>query len=244
MRRPLSVVGTDHEALQALLSLHACPEPRILDVTHNVGVMWRRLPYRPVRSDRDALLFEQGHTDLVADFRALPVSDASYDVIVFDPPHMTDATTGIHGGRPRNSREGTAMGRYGVTATDYQGQLDITFTFDAFLTEARRVLVPRSGVVLAKIADQIHGNAYRWQARTLQNKAEAVGFCCCDLMLRASWERAGLIDPRWKHINHVRQVHTYWLVLRNGPDCFSPTAPLADVKPRAADMFEGIANET
>lgn len=228
MKRPLSIVATDQEALQALLSLHACPEPRILDVTHNRGHMWRGLTYCPHRSDRDASLYERGLTDTVADFRELPFADGSYDAIVFDPPHITDATTGIHADSQR----------YGVTGTDYQGEDDIVFTFDAFLREAQRVLVPDTGVILAKIADQVHGHRYRWQARTFQNIAEARGFCCCDLIIRASWARAGLIDPRWKHVNHVRQVHTYWLALRNGPKCFSATAPLADRKSHTASLFD------
>lgn len=227
------MVATDQEALEALLSLHVCPEPRILDVTHNRGVMWRGLAYRPHRCDRDPELYELGFTDTVADFRALPFEEGSFDCIVFDPPHMTDATSGIHGDGANGHGK-----RYGVTADDYQGEMDITFTFDAFLTEAKRVLVPSSGVILAKIADQIHGHAYRWQARALQNKAELAGFCCCDLMLRISWTRGGLIDPRWKRVCHVRQVHTYWLALRNGPACVSPTAPPADKKPQTIGMFE------
>lgn len=237
MRRPLSVVATDQEALEALLSLHARPEPRILDVTHNRGVMWRGLTHRhPHRLDRDPELFHLGFTDTVADFRELPFEDGSYDVIVFDPPHLTDASNGIHGAPP--TMRGTGHSRYGNTAPDYRGEADVTFTFDAFLAEARRVLEPGSGVILAKIADQIHGQTYRWQARTLQNKAEAAGFCCCDLMLRVSWARAGLIDPRWKRVCHVRQVHTYWLALRNGPACVSPTAPPADKKPRTRGLFD------
>jgi hypothetical protein len=230
MRRPLSVVGTDQEALRALISLHACPEPRILDVTHNRGRMWKGLPYTPHRSDRDPCLHEQGFTDTIADFRNLPFPDASFDVIVFDPPHLTDGTTGIHG-------DGGYGQRYGVTGIDYQHEPNVTFTFDAFLAEARRILVPRVGVVLAKIADQIHGAEYQWQARTLQNKAETAGFACCDLILSVRWSRGSLIDPRWARVCHARQVHCYWLVLRNGPDCISPTAPRADVKPRTAEMF-------
>lgn len=234
MKRPLSVVATDQAALLALLEMHAPIEPRILDVTHNRGVMWRGLSYRPHRCDRDPELFQKGFTDTMADFRALPFEDSSFDVIVFDPPHLTDASNGIHG----NGVNGTGHGvRYGVTASDYQGEADITFTFDAFLVEARRVLVPTSGVILAKIADQVHGQVYRWQARTLQNKAEAAGFCCCDLMLRVRWGRGGLIDPRWKRVCHARQVHTYWLVLRNGPVCVSPTAPSADAKSHQAELF-------
>jgi hypothetical protein len=124
-----------------------------------------------------------------------------------------------------------------VTGADYQHEPNVTFTFDAFLAEARRVLVPQTGVVLAKIADQIHGSEYQWQARALQNKAEEHGLSCCDLILSVRWSRGGLLDPRWLHVNHVRQVHCYWLALRNGPSCVSETAPHADQKWRTGEMF-------
>lgn len=231
VKRPLSVVGTDQEALRALLALHACPEPRILDVTHNRGRMWKGLPYRPHRSDRDASLHEQGFTDTVADFRALPFEDGSFDVIVFDPPHLT------HGGGVGVMREWRS--RFGL-GDEYAGGLSLEDTFEPFLEQAQRVLTVPTGVVLAKIADQVHGQRHRWQARAFQNMAEATGWTCCDLMLKVHYEHGVLNDPRWKLVQHTRQVHSYWIVLRNGPDCFSPTAPAADVKPRTGEMFAEI----
>jgi SAM-dependent methyltransferase len=162
----------------------------------------------------------------VADFRALPFADGSFDVIVFDPPHLTDQTnTGT-----------TYHARYGTGADDMRGD-NVSFLFAPFLEQASRVLRPASGLVLAKIADQIHGGEYQWQARALQNLAEAAGWTCCDLVLSVRWSRGSLIDPRWLHVNHARQVHTYWLALRNGPACISSTAQFADVKPRTAEMF-------
>jgi hypothetical protein len=227
MRRPLSVVGTDQEALRALISLHACPEPRILDVTHNRGRMWKGLPYTPHRSDRDPCLHEQGFTDTVADFRALPFPDASFDVIVFDPPHIGDADESVMGGQS-----------FGVDAADMRlGWKSVPAQFSPFMCEARRVLRPRVGVVIAKICDQVTAGRYRFQHLDLIGAGRLHGMTACDVMLTVQWARGGLIDPKWKHVNHVRQVHTYWLAFRNGPDCISPTAPRADVKPRTTEMF-------
>lgn len=160
-------MGTDQEALTALLALHACPEPRILDVTHNRGRMWKGLPYKPHRSDRDPLLHEQGFTDTVADFRALPFPDASFDVIVFDPPHITDAGNGVAGDRHY-------AGVYGTRGADMRGD-SIGFLFPAFIQEAKRVLVDVHGLVLAKIADQVHGAEYQWQHIELVNEAQRQG---------------------------------------------------------------------
>lgn len=209
--RPVSVVETDQEALVTLLGIHAVPEPRILDVTHNRGVMWQGVPYRPHRLDRNPELHARGYTDTVADFRALPFPEASWDVLVFDPPHLTDAGDGVAG-------EASYGDGYGTTGDDLTGP-SIAPLFEPFLREAARVLVPGTGIVLAKIADQVHGGHYQWQARTFQNLAEARGFTCCDLLVKIAPSRGSLVDPKWRRVLHVRQVHSYWLVLRNGPAC-------------------------
>lgn len=231
MRRPLSVVGTDQEALQALLSLHACPEPRILDVTHNRGRMWARLPYKPHRSDRDPALFEEGFTDTVADFRALPFEAGSFDVIVFDPPHIDHAFG--------QNLSGDWSERYGLHDEEYRDQgILIADLFQPFMAEAHRVLVPETGLVLAKIADSIHSQRSQWQHIDLIQAGKDHGLTACDLMIRVSWSRGSMIDPRWRRVCHVRTVHTYWLCFRNGTLCVSPTAQQADIKPRTTDMFQ------
>lgn len=228
MRRPLSVVGTDQEALRALLTIHAVPEPRVLDVTHNRGRMWTGLPYKPHRLDREPGLFDQGYTDTLADFRALPFGPAEFDVIVFDPPHMGDTS------------DASVMGRrgFGVEAQDQRGGWRAVIAqFAPFLAEAGRVLVPDSGVVLAKICDQVAQGRYRLQHVELIREGLQSGFTLCDLVLTVRWSRGALVDPKWRRVCHVRQVHTYWLCLRNGPACVSPTAPRVDVKPRTEAMF-------
>lgn len=226
VKRPDSVVATDQEALRTLLTLHAVPNPRILDVTHNRGVMWKGLPYQPVSNDRD----EGMPTDHHYDFRALPAewSDA-FDVVVFDPPHVTE--------------NGHSLGvefveRYGLGGADLN-TADIAHLFAPFLAEAKRVLVP-DGVVLAKIADQVHRAHYRWQHVDLVVAARAAGFTACDLMLRLAHQRGGFISPLWKRIYHVRQVHTYWVVLRNGKACMSRHAPAVE-RELTAPMFAEVA---
>lgn len=213
MRRPMSVVGTDQEALTALLALHACPEPRILDVTHNRGRMWKGLPYAPHRSDRDPTLHAEGFTDTVADFRALPFADWSWDVLVFDPPHISEAgRNGLVG-----ERGGNWADRYGTLSEGYAAA-DVSACFAPFLAEAARVLAP-GGVVLVKISDQVHRAAYRWQHIDLILAAREAGFTACDMMVKVWRGRGGLNDPRWVHVWHVRKIHTFWIVLRFGKSC-------------------------
>lgn len=208
------MVGRDQDALTALLSLHACPEPRILDVTHNRGRMWQGLPYTPHRLDRDPELHAQGFTDTVADFRQLPFGPWSWDVLVFDPPHISEAGhTGLVGGKAGANWSD----RYGTLAEGFSGA-SVSGCFAPFLAEAARVLAP-NGVVLVKIADQVHRAAYQWQHVDLIMAARKAGFTACDLIVKVSRAQAGLIDPKWKHVWHVRQVHCFWIVLRNGKAC-------------------------
>lgn len=232
--RPLSVVGTDQEALTTLLRLHAPASPRILDVTHNRGTMWKGLPYRPHRADRDPELHAAGYTDTVADFRALPFEPGSFDVLVFDPPHLTE-NAGAFSDALTQGGGITWTQAYG-TAGEGLGKESIAALFPPFLAEARRVLVP-GGVVLAKIADQVHRGAYRWQHVDLIVAAQTAGMTPCDLQLRVALSRGNMIDPKWKHVYHVRQVHTYWLVLRNGASCLSKHAPTVVRATPTGDMF-------
>lgn len=222
--RPTSVVWTDQDALRTLLSLHAPENPRILDVTHNQGVMWRGLPYRVVSNDIDP----QYPTDHHEDFRALPVAwTDGFDVIVFDPPHLTES--GHHHGLSNFAT------RYGLLSNDL-GTESIGGLFTPFLRQAARVLVP-GGIVLAKVCDQVHRARYRFQHVELIQAAQALGFTPCDLMIRVSESRGGMIDPRWKRVYHVRQVHTYWLCLRNGRSCMSAFAPAVERKPATGALF-------
>lgn len=226
MKRPLSVVGTDQEALRALLTLHAPPEPRILDATANRQVMWRNMPYVPVTNDVDPSM----PTDYHHDFRALPDDwTGAFDVVVFDPPHLTESG---------HSYANEFADRYGLK-TEGLGTESIGGLFAPFLLEAQRVLVP-GGVVLAKVCDQVHRARYRFQHVDLIRTAEAMGWTPCDLMIRVAMQRGALVDPRWRHIYHVRQVHTYWLCLRNGPSCMSATAPTV-TRTTTAAMFEAAS---
>jgi hypothetical protein len=204
--RPVSVVESDQEALGTLLELHAGPEARILDVTYGRGVIWRGLPFSPHRADKNPQLKELGFVDTVCDFRELPFGSASYDVLVFDPPHLADVGD--------DSQLDGIDGRYGLDDEDLRGDDNVSHLFQPFLAEARRVLEPRHGRVICKIADLIHNEHYQLQHRDLIETAEALGYELDDLVIRVAYQRANLNDPRWETVRHVRQVHSYWLELR------------------------------
>jgi SAM-dependent methyltransferase len=75
--------------------------------------------------------------DVVADFRALPFGDESFDTVIFDPPHL------IRG-------QGWQAQKYGVLRSDWKSELRDGFA------ECFRVLKP-TGVLVFKWSDvQVH----------------------------------------------------------------------------------------
>jgi hypothetical protein len=193
------VLGSDHDALEALFSVHVLPRfphPRILDVTYGRGVIWRGLPWRPYRFDLNPDL----DLDQVGDFRQIErcFAPGTWDVIPFDPPHAADVGNGL-------------LARYGRGAHGTRGP-NVNALFEPFLAGAHSVLVP-GGLVLAKIADGVHQQHYQAQHVALITTAQRCGF---ELLEIAIVNHAGKrpIDPKWRQVLHLRNSHTYWLVLR------------------------------
>jgi SAM-dependent methyltransferase len=203
------IIGKDNEVLNTLIPLHCeTDEPTILDCTYNKGVMWRGTDYKPVRMDIDGTL----DVDFVADFKNMPFKNESFDIIVFDPPHLPTA------GASENSSK-IYEKRYGITADckEREGE-NVSKLFLPFLEEAKRVLKP-GGIVLAKIADLIHNNKFQWQHVDFINSVKDVGMTPCDLMIKSDPRAGTLMSSKWKNVKHLRKNYCYWIVVRNSDKC-------------------------
>ncbi len=211
--RPTSLIlGRDKDVIPTLLNLHAVANPEILDATHNSGKMWKGLKYKVTSMDIDAAF----DCDYTADCTNMPFDDDSYDVIAFDPPHLPNANA-------TNDRTTGHADVYGVRvqATDRAAD-HINGMFTPFLTEARRVLRP-NGIVIAKIADLVHNHRYQWQHVDFINACRAAELTPCDLILKSDPTSGNLASSKWENVRHVRRVHLYWIVVRNGR-CERPLA--------------------
>lgn len=204
-RRPTS----DPRILDELLVLHASANPRILDASWAHGRIWRGLRYRPVRLDARAEL----DIDVVGNWCDLAshFPPATFDVVVWDPPHINDAGQGIVGAASWGDT-------YGTRSIGLQGA-NISHLFAPFLASAQAVLEPVTGIVIAKIADQVHGGARQWQPFDFVAAARVAGFTPCDLVVKA--RTSSLTDPKWARQYHARSS-TFWIVVRNGPSCSGP----------------------
>ena len=77
--------GEDSELLEQMLSLYPRTPPRkILDSTVNGGRFWRGSKRRIIGLDIEL----KHNPSVVADNTQMPFCDRSFDVIVYDPPHI------------------------------------------------------------------------------------------------------------------------------------------------------------
>ncbi|MCL5458068.1 class I SAM-dependent methyltransferase [Loigolactobacillus coryniformis] len=123
--------------------------PKILDVCCGSRMFWfdRHNPnttYMDIRSGSFDFT-DRGHTrtvdirpDVIGDFRSIPFDDSTFDLVVFDPPHL------IHAG------ENSWLARK-------YGKLDETWPFDIRqgFTECMRVLRPNGFINFKWNEDQI-----------------------------------------------------------------------------------------
>ncbi len=204
---PLASVwhGDDAELLENLLNFYPRKRPkRILDTTANGRRFWHDSK-RPVL----ALDIEAKHKpDVAADNALMPFRPDSFDVVVYDPPHIPNQ------GKDKSKDFNTRFG-LGLHVPKEQGY-NFSHTFPPFMREAWRVL-KSEGLLLCKITDYIHHHRYQWAHVELIQAAQTVGFRACDCIVKI--RKGPIIDPKWKVAHHTRRQHCYWLVFRKSAKC-------------------------
>ena len=197
--------GDDAELLEKMLCFYPRTVPqKILDATVNAGRFWTGSTRPVVGMDIDA----QHDPDIVADHRDMPCADESFDVVVYDPPHVPNQ------GRDKSKDFNTRFGL--ILKSPAASGYNFGHLYPPFVAEAYRVLKPE-GLLLAKIADYVHGHRFQWAHIELLNAAVAVGFTACDCIVKV--RKAPIKDPRWKKAHHARRAHCYWLVFRKSKKC-------------------------
>ena len=204
---PLASVwyGGDAELLERMLAFYPRKKPRnILDATVNGGRFWRGSNRTVTGMDIDS----RHNPDVLADNTKMPLRDGSFDVIVYDPPHIPNQ------GRDKKKDFNTRFGL--VLRSSKENHYTFTHTFPPFVREAYRVL-RTEGILLCKITDYVHHHRYQWAHIELINAAHEVGFIPCDCVIKI--RKGPIIDPKWKKAHHTRRQHCYWLVFRKSKKC-------------------------
>lgn len=205
--QPLASVwdGGDAELLEKMLDFYPKSAPQlILDATVNAGRFWIGSTRPVIGMDIDP-----AHCPaVVADNTNMPFADATFDVVVYDPPHIPNQ------GKDQSKDFNTRFGL--VLKSPIENGYNFTHTFPPFVSEAYRVL-KSEGILLAKVTDYVHGHRYQWAHVELIKAASSVGFCPCDCIIKV--RRAPIVSPRWKTAHHTRRHHCYWLVFRKSKKC-------------------------
>jgi SAM-dependent methyltransferase len=197
--------GSDAELLEQMLDFYPRSKPRrILDATVNRRRFWKGST-RPVTG----LDIDPAHKpDVVGDNRDMPFRTASFDVVVYDPPHVPNQGKDLS--KDFNRRFG--LGAKSAAAEGY----NFRHLYPPFMREAYRVLKPE-GVLFCKIADYVHNHRYQWAHLELLDAALAVGFTACDCIVKI--RKGPIVDPRWKAAHHARRQHCFWMVFRKSHKC-------------------------
>jgi SAM-dependent methyltransferase len=197
--------GEDADLIEQMLAFYPRKRPRrILDSTMNGGRFWRGTKRKIVGMD-----IERSHgPSVVGDNTTMPFEANSFDVIVYDPPHIPNQ------GKDKQKDFNTRFG-LGLRSPKEHGYT-FSHLFPPFVQDAYRVLKPE-GILLCKITDYVHDHQYQWAHVDLIQAATAVGFRACDCIIKV--RKGPIIDPKWKVAHHSRRQHCYWLVFRKSDKC-------------------------
>lgn len=197
--------GTDAELLEKMLDFYPRTRPQlILDATVNTGRFWQA-SQRPVIG----LDIEVKHyPHIVGNNMQIPFKAASFDAVVFDPPHIPNQ------GKDQSKDFNTRFGL--VLKSSAQNGYNFSHLYPPFAQEAYRVLKPE-GILFCKIADYVHGHRFQWAHVDFIRAAAEVGFCPCDCIIK--FRKSPIVSPRWKKAHHARRHHCYWLVFRKSNKC-------------------------
>jgi hypothetical protein len=197
--------GTDVALLERLLEFYPRKRPElILDATVNTGRFWAGSERAVIGLD----INPRFRPNVVADNRRLPFRNASFDAVIYDPPHIPNQ------GRDRSKDFNIRFGLF-LKSAAVDGY-NLTYLYPPFVVEAHRVLVAE-GVLFCKIADYIHNHRYQWAHVEFLRAAQEAGFCACDCIIKV--RKGPITDPKWKTAHHARRRHCYWLVFRKSSKC-------------------------
>lgn len=197
--------GEDGELLARMLDFYPRKPPSlVLDATVNEGRFWRDSARPVIGLDIDPAY----GPDVVGDSRCLPFRGSTFDVIVYDPPHIPNQ--GLDRTKDFNVRFGLKL------KSSAENGYNFAHTYPPFMQEAYRVLKPE-GVLFCKITDYVHNHRLQWAHVDLIGAGTAVGFCACDCIVKV--RKGPIMDPKWKVAHHARRRHCYWLVFRKSSRC-------------------------
>ena len=197
--------GKDADLLDRMLKFYPRKRPRrILDATMNAGRFWRGSKRRIIGLDLDS----RYKSTVVGDNMKMPFRSETFDVVVYDPPHVPNQ------GKDKQKDFTTRFG-LGMKSLVENGH-NFSHLYVAFAKEAHRIL-KLEGILLCKITDYVHNHRLQWAHVEMLKAASSVGLLACDCIIKV---RTGpIMDPKWRTAHHSRRHHCYWLIFRKSAKC-------------------------
>jgi len=181
--------GGNADLIKQVAHLYAAdPSLQIADVTFGRGAFWKKTPHLNVTGS-DLLTVP----DRPYDFRDLPYDDASFDIVVLDPPYLSSRGAHFTDERYRNAE--TTKGLL------YE---DIRRLYRLGIIEAARVARCQ---VWVKCKDQVSGQRQRWLHHHILTDAEEIGLVGRDLFILDATSRVP--NGRWDIQHHARKPHSF-----------------------------------
>lgn len=197
--------GKDGELLERMLDFYPKKPPEcILDATVNSGRFWRGSTRPIIGLDINPMY----RPHVVGDSSFLPFRDATFDVVIYDPPHIPNQ------GKDKQKDFNVRFGL--VFKSPREMGYNFSHTYPPFMREGYRVLRPE-GVLFCKITDYVHNHRLQWAHVYLIQAAEEAGFLACDCIVKI--RKSPIVDPKWKIAHHARRHHCYWLIFRKSRKC-------------------------
>jgi hypothetical protein len=164
----------------------------ILDATYGRGTFWGK--WRPT----NLVCRDRAH-DPTWDYEAMDYRDATFNVVVLDPPYKLNGTPAM----------GAMDDRYG-TGEAYTRWQDRHAGIKRGIDESLRVLVS-GGILLLKCMDQVCSGQVRWQTIEFSQHAVEQGARLVDMLHYLDTPRP---QPSGRRQIHARRNYSTALVLR------------------------------
>ena len=209
-------IGKDNELLDTMFEFYIPEAHSIVDVACNNRRMWKKSQWANKVLYCDIKDYET-NPDILCNWSNMPFKNKSIDVLVYDPPHLPIVAASKMS-MPHYIKN------YGLKSSSKED--NIRTLHYPFLVEAKRVL-KFDGLIFAKIKDYIHNHRYQWNLSIFNEEVKKADMVPCDLIIKRDPCGGNLKSGRWKKAHHAKNVHCYWVIIRNSKRC-EPNKSLQD----------------
>ena len=189
-----SVIGKNEDLLPEIMNIYAKDGDKIADVTYGRGNFWKKM---------DMTKYKFYPSDLMTgiDFRNLPYTNDTFDIVVIDPPYMHSSSCPIIDDLDSTYRNN----KRGGWGTKYVHQLYAEGMLEGYRT------LKNKGLLMVKCQDQIESGKNQFDHITIFNFAVQMNFLPEDLFVLT---RNGTPMMRHNYQLHARKNHSYMWVFR------------------------------